>query len=260
MEEKTMTVQEITGEIQAALDSSAAALEVLPPMEAFTFRLKDLSGCASWVVNLVNLEYDKINVLAADADEAFPSKLKCIAEARERVARAFHEAEGKMAEHTRTPGEKSFYHSFQKHFDARLEALKEKLEALRTPENAAVVDEIEAYMTASRIHAKAKGISDALAGRYPLPELNRYYDKINYDSYDPSGSETGLGWLVGKAFIRHGYNCFDAIRAIEEDAVALLNRFQDDFNTQVQDEILAGIVEPVQALLPRLLAVTKLSA
>lgn len=260
MEEKTMTVQEITGEIQAALDSSATALEALPPMEAFAFRLKDLSGCASWVVNCVHLDHDKIDVLAADADEAFPSKLKCIAEARERVARAFHEAEGKMAERTRTPGEKSFYHSFQKHFDARLGALKEKLEALRTPENAAVVDEMENFMTASKIHAKAKEISDALAERYPLPDLNRYYAKISYEAYGPSDNEAGLAWLVGKAFIRHGYNCFDAIRAIEEDAVALLNRFQDDFNTQIQDEILAGIVEPLQALLPRLLAVTKLSA
>ena len=52
--------------------------------------------------------------------------------------------------------------------------------------------------------------------------------------------------------MRHGFNCYDAIRATEQDAETALDRFQADFNTQIQDEILSTIVEPVQKLLPRL--------
>ena len=46
--------------------------------------------------------------------------------------------------------------------------------------------------------------------------------------------------------MRYGFSCYEAIQAIEKDTQATLNNFQADFNSQIQDEILANIVEPVR--------------
>ncbi len=133
----------------------------------------------------------------------------------------------------------------------RLYALREKLELLRTPENSAVVDEMERHMVASTIHTKAKEIRGSLAEKYHLQKNSAYYSAISYDAWDPSDFETGVAKLFAKGFMRYGFNCYDAIRAVEEDAQNALNEFQEDFNSQMQDEILESIVEPIQTLLPR---------
>ena len=140
----------------------------------------------------------------------------------------------------------------KRHYDARLEGLRERLEAMRTPENSATMDQIRLYLTASVIHGKARKLSDSLAGVYRLRGIGDYCDRIRYDAYDPGTGEAGLARLIGKAFTRYGFTCYEAIRAIEEDTQAALNKFQEDFNSQIQEEILVGIVEPIQAILSRL--------
>ena len=222
------------------------------PLEEFKSQLKDLPGCGAWLINIIALDHSGMDVLAADDSEAFPLKLKCDHAARNRVAAALSEAEEKMAARTHAPGEGSVYHNFKRHIDARLERLRELLEAIRTSENSATVDQIRLYLTASVIHGKARKLSDSLAGVYRLHGIGDYCDRIRYDAYDPGTGEAGLGRLIGKAFTRYGFNCYEAIRAIEEDAQAALNKFQEDFNAQIQEEILVGIVEPIQVILPQL--------
>lgn len=240
--------------IPPATDSGGTVQKEATPLEKFEFWLKDLTGCGSWLINIIALDHTAMDVLAADDSEAFSLKFKCNHAARSRVAAAFSEAEEKMAVRTHAPGEGSIYHSFKRHFDARLEDLREYLEALRTPENSATVDQIRLCLTASTIHGKARKLSDSLAGIYHLRGLDDYCAHIHYDVYDPGANETGFAKLVGKAFIRYGFNCFDTIRAIEEDAQAALNKIQEDFNSQIREEILMGVVEPIQAILPQLRA------
>lgn len=240
-------------ELEEALEETASAeTEERTPTEDFTFWLKDLGNCASYRANIVSLDRSKANVMAADTSEAISSKGKCRDTAQKCVDKAIYEARQKMDAHMSVSGRSSICQEFRQRFDHRLDTLREKLELLRTSENAAVVDEMESYLTASGIHGKAKEICGDLATEYSLQPVSMYYDEIGYDAWAPSDYEEGLAKLFAKGFVRYGFNCYDAIRAIEKDAETALDRFQVDFNTQIQDEILSTIVEPVQRLLPRL--------
>ena len=233
-------------------EETVAAENPRTPVADFAFWLRDLGSCASFRGNLISLERAKADVMAADAEEAFQSKAKCRDAAQKRLDKAIHEARQKMDARMSVSGSSSFYQEFRQRFDHRLNALRGKLELLHTPENAVIVDEMEDYLTASGIHGKAKKICGDLAAEYSLQPASVYYDEIGYDAWDPSDYEEGLAKLFAKGFVRHGFNCYDAIRATEQDAETALDRFQADFNTQMQDEILSAIVEPVQRLFPRL--------
>lgn len=233
-------------------DAYLVAQKSRTPIADFAFWLRDLGGCASFRGNFVSLDRTKANVMAADAGEAFQSKAKCRDAAKKRVDRAIHEAEQKTECRMSVSGSGSFYQEFRQRFDHRLDALRGKLELLRTPKNAAIVDEMEGYLTASEIHKKAKKICGDLSGQYSLQPASAYYGEISYDAWDPSDFEEGLAKLFAKGFIRYGFNCYEVIQAIEKDAQIALDSFQADFNTQMQDEILSCIVEPVQRLLTKL--------
>lgn len=237
-------------ELEDALEETVPAeAEGRTPMEDFAFWLKDLGNCASYRANIFFLDRSKANVMAADTSEAISSKGKCRDTAQKRIDRAIHEAQQKMDARASVSGSGSFYLEFRQRFDRRLDTLREKLEVLRASENTAVVDEMAGYLMASEIHKKAREICGELSNEYQLQAASAYYDAINYEVWDPSGYEEGLAKIVAKRFVRHGFDCYRAIRAIEVDTQAVLNRFQADFNTQIQDEILERIVEPVQRLL-----------
>lgn len=239
--------------LEDALEEVAfAEAEKRTPMEDFAFWLKDMSNCASYRGNIVSLDRTKATVIAADTSEAISSKMKCRDTAQKRIDKAVREAQQKMNARTSISGSNSFFLELRQRFDRRLNTLREKLELLRTPENAAIIDEMEGYLTASAIHQKAKEICGDLATEYFLQTASVYYSEIDYDTWDPSDYEEGLAKLFAKGFVRHGFNCYEAIRAIEKDAETALNNFQAAFNTQMQDEILSRMVEPVQKLLPRL--------
>lgn len=239
-------------ELEEALEETASAeTEERTPMEDFAFWLKDLGNCASYRANIVSLDRSKANVMAADASEAISSKGKCQDTAQKCVDKAIHEARQKMDARTSVSGNGSFCQEFRQRFDRRLDTLREKLEVLRTSENAVVVDDMGGYLTASEIHKKAKEICAELSSRYQLQATSAYYDAISYDVWDPSDYEEGLAKLFAKGFVRHGFNCYEAIRVIETDAQTALDNFQTAFNEQIQDEILERIVEPVQRLFPK---------
>lgn len=247
-EENTVLV-----ELEEALEEVVSAeVEERTPIDDFAFWLKDLGNCASFRGNIISLGRSKANVMAADTSEAISSKGKCRGTAQKCVDKAIYEARQKMDAHMSVSGRSSICQEFRQRFDHWLDALREKLELLRTPENTAAVDEMERCLTASEIHKKAKEICDELSGIYQLQAVSAYYDAISYDVWDPSDYEEGLAKLVAKGFVRHGFNCYEAIRAIETDAQAIFDGFQTAFNTQMQDEILERIVEPVQRLLPKL--------
>ena len=240
-------------EVEEALEETASAeTEERTPMEDFAFWLKDLGNCASFRGNIISLDRAKANVMAADTNEAISSKGKCRDTAQKCVDKAIHAARQKIDARTSVSGSSSFYLEFRQRFDRRLDALREKLEVLRTPESTAVVDEMESYLTASEIHKKAKKMCGELSKGYQLQGTSAYYDAISYDVWYPSDYEEGLAKLVAKGFVRHGFSCYEAIRAIETDAQAALDGLQAAFNEQMQDEILERIIEPVQRLFPKL--------
>ena len=111
---------------------------------------------------------------------------------------------------------------------------------------------MERYLTVSKMHQKAREVCDDLAAKHSLQAANVYYEEITWDVWDPSDYEEGLAKLFAKGFMRYGFSCYDAIRSIETDAQTTLDSFQADFNTQIQDEILYRIIEPVQRLFSQL--------
>jgi hypothetical protein len=250
MNEETTFLEEMEETLEET--ASAKLKEPRTPLEDFAFWLRDLGGCASFRGNFVSLDRAKAGVMAADADEAYQSKAKCRDAAKKRVDKAIHEARQKMECRMSVSGSSSFYREFRQRFDHRLDALREKLELLRTPENIAIVDEMEGYLTASEIHKNARKICGDPSGQYSLQPASAYYGEISYDAWDLSDFEEGLSKLFAKGFIRHGFSCYEVIQAIEKDAQVALDSFQADFNTQMQDEILSSIVEPVQKLIPKL--------
>lgn len=250
MNEENTFLEELEDTLEES--ASAEAGESSTPVEDFAFWLKDLANCASFRGNIVFLDRSGANVMAADTSEAISSKGKCRDMAQTCIDKVIHEARQKIDVRTSISGSGSFCQEFRQRFDRRLDALREKLEVLRTPENTAVVDELEDYLTASEIHKKAKEICAELSSRYQLQAASAYYNAISYDVWDPSDYEEGLAKLFAKGFVRHGFNCYKAIRYIETDAQASLDGFQTAFNEQMQDEILERIVEPVQRLLPKL--------
>lgn len=248
MSEENIFLEELEDTLE---EVGSAETEGRTPMEDFAFWLKDLGNCASFRGNIISLDRSKANVMAADTSEAISSKGKCQDTAQKCVDKAIHEARQKMDTRTSVSGGGSFCQEFRQRFDRRLDALRKKLEVLRTPENTAVVDEMEGYLTASEIHKKAKEICGELSTEYQLQAASAYYDAISYDVWDPSDYEEGLAKLVAKGFVRHGFSCYEAIRTIETDAQTALDGFQTAFNEQMQDEILERIVEPVQRLFPK---------
>lgn len=250
MNEETNFLEKLEEILEEA--TSAETEKPRTPFEDFAFWLRGLGSCASFRGNLISLDRAKADVMAADAEESFQSKAKCRDAAQKRVDKAIHEARQKMGARMSVSGSSNFYQEFRQRFDHRLNTLREKLGLLRTSENAAIVDEMEGYLTASGIHGKAKEICGDLVTECSLQAASVYYDEIDYDAWDPSDYEEGLAKLFAKGFVRHGFNCYDAIRAIEKDAETALDSFQKDFNTQMQDEILSTIVEPVQRLFPQL--------
>lgn len=201
-------------EMESALEeaASAEAEESRTPMENVAFWLRDLSGCASVKANIVSLDRAKADVMAADADAAFQAKAKCRSAAEKRLDKAIQEASRRMEACMSVSGNSGMVQEFRRRFDNRLNALREKLELLRTSENSATVDEMEHYLTASGIHSKAKEVCGSLSGKYRLQQSSTYYAEISYDAWDPSDFETGVAKLFAKGFVRHGFNCYDAIR------------------------------------------------
>lgn len=249
MNEENTVLEELEDALEEAASTEA---EERTPMGDFAFWLKDLSNCASHRGNIISLERSKANVMAADTSESISSKGKCRDTAQKCVDKAIHEARQKMDVRTSVSGSGSFCQEFRQRLDHRLDALRGKLEVLRTPESTVVVDEMEGHLTASEIHKKAKEICAELSSRYQLQAASAYYDAISYDVWDPSDYEEGFAKLFAKGFVRHGFNCYEAIRVIETDAQAALDGFQTAFNEQMQDEILERIVEPVQRLVVQL--------
>ena len=233
-------------------DVCSVAEKPRTPVEDFSVWLRDLSNCGSYRGNYVSLNHTGADVLAADTDKAFQSKVKCRDMAQNRVDKAIQEAKQKMEIRISVSGGNSFFQEFQQRFDHRLYILREKLELLRTPENAAIINEIASHLIASEIHRKAKKICGDLSAKYLLMPTSTYYSEISYDAWDSSDYETGVARLIAKCFIRHGFNCYEVIQRIERDAQTALDSFQADFNAQIQDEILSCIIEPTQQLLSHL--------
>ena len=123
-------------ELEDALEETASAeAEERTPMEDFAFWLKDLGNCASFRGNIISLDRSKANVMAADTSEAFSSREKCRDTAQKCVDKVIREAKQKMEARTNVSGSGSFCQEFRQRFDRRLDALREKLEVLHTPES-----------------------------------------------------------------------------------------------------------------------------
>lgn len=164
MSEKYNVLEEIEELFETAAAAKADASQ--DPLEAFAFWLRDLGRCASYGSSYVSLDRSRADVLAADASEAFLSKSACREMAQKRVDKVLREADQKMQARTSVSGTKSFCVAFRQHFDGCLEVLQEQLELLRTPENAAILDELRNCLIASRIYGKAKDICGDLSEKY----------------------------------------------------------------------------------------------
>lgn len=234
--------------VQAEEQSSPDAVK--KALDEFERWLKDLAGCASWKLNTLGIDHSSYSVSAYD--RTYNSKDKCRQAAERRVEKAIREAEAKMDERMKTQKSGSFYNDFKHNFTERLESLRDRLRSLRNAETAEIVDKMEGYMVVSKIFDKAKRISDNLACQYRLQGVSSYSSDIDYEVNDPSEFEDGFAKLFAKGFKTYGYDCLSVFYSIESDMRECLEDFQQDFNSQIQDEILTTIVEPILELLPDL--------
>ncbi len=196
MSEENNFLEEMEDVLEDAVSAQTEKLRT--PMEDFSFWLRDLSGCASIKANIISLDRTKADVIATDTSEAFHSKAKCRSAAEKRLDKAIQEARRRMEACVSASGSNSMVQEFQQRFDNRLNALREKLELLRTSENSAIVDEMERHMTAYTIHVKAKEVCGSLVQKYYLQKNSAYYAEIGYYVWDPSDFETGVAKLFAK--------------------------------------------------------------
>ncbi|MBR2928350.1 MAG: hypothetical protein IKC24_04245 [Oscillospiraceae bacterium] len=219
----------------------------------FEFWLRDLVGCASYkIFSCMSVDHSAHNVIVCDYDNAFHTKARCRQAAEIRLENAYCEAVSKMNELMKPFEKNSVYQAFQNNFDKRLDVLKNYLRQFRNAQTACITDQMDRYLIASKIHEAAQRISEQLYSEYILQNTESYISGICYTTDDPSRFEDGIAKLVAKAFTRHEYDCLDAIYSLETDMRDRLENFQRSFNAQIQQEILASIVEPILTLLPKL--------
>lgn len=89
------------------------------------------------------------------------------------------------------------------------------------------------------------------SGLDPLRTIySHYLSYVQYAINDPSEGEEGLSWLLGKCFIRHGYDLFPAISELESDLSQQIRKFQQAFTVQSKHALHQHIIAPLQTLLP----------
>jgi hypothetical protein len=252
--ERVSTLQATLQEVYEQMESVWKMQEQeLDDKQKFEFWLNDLAGRSDFQVRIITVDHTKPGAMAYDNDESYDSKGKCQKAAESRVKKAYNEAERKMNEHFSDGNGDSVYASYIRDFDNALDRLRKLLQSLRTPATAEIIDEIGACLTASGIHKKARQLSGHLKTSCHLDGLDSYITKIRYDVNDPSEMEDpGLFKLIAKGFTRYGFETLDVSHSVERDAREKLNALQNDFNSQIHEEVLIDIVGPVQKLLPRL--------
>lgn len=135
-----------------------------------------------------------------------------------------------------------------------MEQLNRVLYALQNETNAAVIDEMLRYAGKAAVMEQTRKISDALYPDYRLSTTaESYFPLIDYSKDDRSEGEPGLlVHILGKAFTQYGYNCYEAITAMESDIDQNVAGFIHDFNDRVQEYLLSNVVEPIRRLSAKL--------
>ena len=248
--------QELETMAQEALENEAEDVieeEVHYTVQSLRNVLTGLELCRSEVLPRYFLDkqnYDCIPGLSDYYDkDTIKSPLRARQIAEKRVETAFAEAQRKVDEQIHSTEPNSVYANYRRRVSDKMDRLSEVLYALRNDDNAAVIDEMQKFAGKAAVMEKTREISDSLYIKYYLGKADNYFSKIEYSKDDRSDGESELLMkLLGKAFTQYGYNCYEAITAMESDIDRNVTNFIKAFNDMVQEYILSNVVEPIRQL------------
>lgn len=196
--------------------------------------------------------YSEVSRLACMENESFSSNDQCQSQAKNKLESYHRQIEKSMAKYTKNHGENSVYADCARQLDSRINNVKDEFSKLRNSKTASILNEINKYLSKTKVLDQMKSKNEQLAEKYTLPSVSNFIGEISYDVWDPSEFETGLAKMFAKAFKRYGYDIGSAIDSMCNSGREELSAYVDDFVGQFNDAIERYIVEPIQELMPDL--------
>lgn len=185
-------------------------------------------------------------------EESFPSRSAAIRGAERAFSPVYSQAHQRLQDYMEPHAPNSLPAGAQMWLDHHLGEVRQALVPLRTQHTAPVLNRMNALLVADQVLKEWSETNVSLSRRYQLEPPGHYLSRAEFVSYDPSDGEDGLTWLLGKAFIRHGYNLLPAISALEADLRRKTGDYKQAFLTQSERSLHRHILEPMQALMPML--------
>lgn len=217
--------------------------------------LRNLEKHTAFMTASIHLNYDyaELCVDAYEFEKAYKSKSECERAAEKCLEKMLKDAQTCMDKYLVRQKSDSYYAKCKKSIGSRLDWVRKHLEPMRTEQTSAIIDQMEKPLNnLPKLWNSLGEINDRLASKCRLDGIGSYRRCISYDEHDPSDGETGLGWLIGKGFIRYGFKCFEAQDEITSDARDKVNEFMEACDEEFQSKIVSLIVEPIRDLIPEL--------
>ena len=121
---------------------------------------------------------------------------------------------------------------------------------MRTQRTAPVLNRISSLLTPDKVTGELENAAASQNCPLMLGCAAHYLSHTEYDAYDASEGETGITWLLGKLFIRHGYDLSPAISTLEDDLHRIVADCRKAFCVQAEQAIQRHILVPLNPLLP----------
>lgn len=233
-------------------NASQSDEEMKETLNSLQIELKNLEKHTAVMTVLVSVnDHSKLSIMAADDREAFKSQSDCERAAERRLEKVVKDAQTCMDKYLVRQKPDSYYARCKKSIENRLDRVRECLESMRTEQTAAVIDQMERPMNnLSTLWNNLGEINDRLAPNYQLDGVGKYSYYIEYDEYNPGEFLDGLAKMLAKK--QFGFSCYEAVSSITDDGQEKLTEFMEEFDEEIQGEIMSLIVEPIRDLIPEL--------
>lgn len=184
-------------------------------------------------------------------EESFSSRSAAARDAEQVFLPLYHQAEEALRRCWALSSPDGLYSEFCRTLNRHLRETQEALIPMRTQRTAPVLNRISSLLTPDKVTGK---LETAVSQRdsFALNCAFHYLSHTEYATYDASEGETGITWLLGKLFIRHGYDLSPAISTLEDDLHRIVADCQQAVCVQAEQAIQRHILVPLNPLLPML--------
>lgn len=182
--------------------------------------------------------------------ESFSCENAARQEAQREFMPLYRQAKEVFDKHTAVNAPESYFSQLRALLDGKLSDVREALIPLRTEPSAPILNRMRILLVPDKVLNKLEEGNQLLLQAHSLAAYSHYLSYVQYAINDPSEGEEGLSWLLGKCFIRHGYDLFPAISELESDLSQQIRKFQQAFTVQSKHALHQHIIAPLQTLLP----------